>query len=372
MPRKNPPPGGLMIPLWDVVYEFVSAVTGERNIRGEGATVVDRITDVLKRNLQINSVVDILGRGLFGTASLMKDGTVLKITSDMKEIETAAQIVGDDLDHVAEIYEAVRLGNIKIFHKRLRREVGVGVVISQLLTPWMEVPELEESAEILTKAVRSVQREFGTDAGSIELKSPREQRHALRESSLVLSQRLKDVASAYELPAVGEVADGIDELFELGIFMVDVHQGNVGLDDNGVTRIFDLGISSAPMTKTLLEINPRPVGGNIFTPEFLIEKWFSSKDSEEKSFYKNRPELVAEMRRLGKRLKGWKSAEELTVKNIRGVKNIANTGKRLKELRGTQLIQIAWDAQGVPHYAWANEKRPNYLYVEDFPWEREG
>lgn len=259
MPRKNPPPGGFMTPISEVVREFLWSVSTDKGkgdqrwLNGEGVSVGKRLVDIIERHVGVSDVEDILGTGLFGTASLMETGQVLKLTTDRMEVDTAGEITGDELRHVAHIFDAMMVRRLKVPHYKLQREVPVGIVISEYLTPWTSLLEFVDQADILTAEVRAIQRETGVAAGYFETLPPSKQRPMLREAS----ESLVRVLRGQGYPGIDEVADGVEELSALGIYIVDVHGRNVGVDEMGVTKIFDLGLSSAPMTKTLVEINPR-------------------------------------------------------------------------------------------------------------------
>ena len=96
-----------------------------------------------------------------------------------------------------------------------------------------------------------------------------------------------------------------------------------------------------------------------FTPEAATEAWVESQPDP--SFIRRRNTLIAYTRRLAKRLDGWKTADQLTVKDRKGKRDGRRTADTLKEMSETGHVQLAWDRTGMPHYAWGNESIPEWL-----------
>ena len=105
--------------------------------------------------------------------------------------------------------------------------------------------------------------------------------------------------------------------------------------------------------------NKKHMGTLEYTPKEAVEAWIESHDDP--GFIRRRQTVVDWARRLTKRLKGWKTSEELTVKDREGRKDVERNSDTLKELLGTGHVQIAWDNVGNPYYAWGNEELPDWL-----------
>ena len=96
-----------------------------------------------------------------------------------------------------------------------------------------------------------------------------------------------------------------------------------------------------------------------YTPEAATDAWIDAQGDP--GFIRRRESLIAHTRRLAKRLNGWQTSDELTVKDRQGRRDVARTSDTLKEMRETGHVQIAWDNTGMPHYAWGNEDLPDWL-----------
>lgn len=116
----------------------------------------------------------------------------------------------------------------------------------------------------------------------------------------------------------------------------------------------------ATQQEAVQEPEAAPAGPEVeYTSEAATEAWIESQSDP--AFIRRRESLVAFTRRLAKRLDGWKTADELTVKDRQGNRDAARTADTLKEMRATGHVQIAWDSTGIPYYAWGNEVVPKWL-----------
>ena len=97
-----------------------------------------------------------------------------------------------------------------------------------------------------------------------------------------------------------------------------------------------------------------------FTPEEATEAWINHQTDP--LFVRRRGTVVARVRRLTKRINGWKSTEELTVKDRYGKRDIRRTYDDMKDLQELGYVQMVWDNTGLPFYAWSNQDLPDLAH----------
>ena len=230
----------------DGIGEFISMVGDDPE--GHESPLVDEIADIIKRNLHIDEQYDVLGCGSYGCAMSIGDDRVLKLTSDPDEVQASHTIVGRKLEHVAEMYGAYFLGDIRVFNHQTRMDHRVGAIVLE---------EMDEVGFYVAHHLQGIHektyREVINDVKDQYEVWPHELEAISRESA---RQRLKRASEAI-IHALDErkneehrsIARGVAELYRLGVYVVDVHPGNVGYRIVGtriVNKIFDLGVSSVP------------------------------------------------------------------------------------------------------------------------------
>jgi len=211
--------------------------------------------------LGLRDVGTILGAGTFGTAALLDDRTVIKITSDPSEVQAGSILKGKRLKHVARIYESWFIRGVRATTiigqtdggKYIKRRYPVGVLYSERVTP---LPDSNSSSE-LTILVNHFKEQTHTYPHSLARLDRAAQREKLKNASLNLERTLRQqgvelrrVDMMDDVYLVDGVADALRELRDQGVYAIDVHAGNVGYvdsDSGGIQyKVFDIGSSSPP------------------------------------------------------------------------------------------------------------------------------
>lgn len=211
--------------------------------------------------LGLRDVGTILGAGTFGTAALLDDRTVIKITSDPSEVQAGSILKGKRLKHVARIYESWFIRGVRATTiigqtdggKYIKRRYPVGVLYSERVTP---LPDSNSSSE-LTILVNHFKEQTHTYPHSLARLDRAAQREKLKNASLNLERTLRQqgvelrrVDMMDDVYLVEGVADALRELRDHGVYAIDVHAGNVGYvdsDSGGIQyKVFDIGSSSPP------------------------------------------------------------------------------------------------------------------------------
>ena len=101
------------------------------------------------------------------------------------------------------------------------------------------------------------------------------------------------------------------------------------------------------------------------TPEELTQLYIETERAKlppgedgSRAIKETAPKLIG---RLAKRLSGWKRTSELTVKDRLGKPQQKEAIEGINFLKEVGHVQVAWDNQGNPHYAKANEPLPEWL-----------
>jgi hypothetical protein len=211
--------------------------------------------------LGLRDVGTILGAGTFGTAALLDDHTVIKITSDPSEVQAGSILKGKRLKHVARIYESWFIRGVRATTvigstgrgKNIKRRYPVGVLYSERVQP---LPD-SQSADELSILVNHFKEQTHTYPHSLARLDRAAQREKLKNASLNLERTLRQqghelrrVDMMEDVYLVEGVADALRELRDHGVYAIDVHAGNVGYvdsDSGGILyKVFDIGSSSPP------------------------------------------------------------------------------------------------------------------------------
>jgi len=207
------------------------------------------IAKIVGRNLGIHGIMEferdgkfILGGGNFGVAgvSAEDENKVVKLTTDPEEVMAASVLVGKRLIHVVEFFSAAYISDIRATNvwTGLRQRIGISV-----MERLDEVGVGTAKHGLLDEIVERVKREFKVTPEQVMRMSSAMARERLAEASLELASRLQATGDN----DLAELAEGVDELYAHGVYAVDFHPGNVGWSNrDGVYKVFDLGLSSAP------------------------------------------------------------------------------------------------------------------------------
>jgi len=248
------------------VKYFIQDISGE----SESEDKITELSDIIRRNLGVDQIEDVLGSGSFGAAASLDQDRVLKLTSDPQEVQAATNIwrnfeQGVILQHVARIYGAWYLSNYLIFNQTAKQRTRLGMVILERMDEvktaldWRVAHSLRDVVERikfkfkvwpneLQKITRAEARSrLSAAASELIILLESQAKYMLKKDPI----DFKEVADQFN-----QIALGIKELFKLGIYGVDVHPGNIGKSQDGVIKIFDIGVSSSPKTSPRVVKNP--------------------------------------------------------------------------------------------------------------------
>lgn len=243
------------------------AATFLANVEGDGSPYefrsdarVPKLVAVLE-GLGLSGVGGILGAGSFGTAAVLDEDHVVKLTSDPSEVQAGRVLSGHHLKHVAEIDGAWFVRGVrakteiaKINGQSVRKQYPVGVVILQRVRTIDDgdVAGADELSDIV-KDFKSSTKTYPDDLARLSHARQRERlRKASRELERVLrvsGDELRNQDRDEEADMAHGVADALAELRGHGVYAIDVHAGNIGfVDEDGerVYKVFDIGSSSPP------------------------------------------------------------------------------------------------------------------------------
>lgn len=209
----------------------------------------------------------VLGSGDYGTAAILNDyERVIKLTSDPTEVAAGAVLAGKELLHVARVFGSwylsrtsvqARMGTrVKTMmvsgrpieeEEEIRKKSRVGVLILEKVQA--NIPHhLIVKPEPLSKIVREFKLREGVRVEDLAKLTKKEARERLQYASEMLSLELENINN----PIYWQIAEGLGELREHGVYAIDVHPGNVGyvgmIEEPGAytIKIFDIGTSSSP------------------------------------------------------------------------------------------------------------------------------
>ena len=99
----------------------------------------------------------------------------------------------------------------------------------------------------------------------------------------------------------------------------------------------------------------------------IPQAWLASLDGEARGFMERRSALVADVRRLAKRVlrQGWSTHDELTVKGRDGRPQSDATGRNLAGLRNAGQLAVAWARAGMPFWGASDAGRPAWRTQSD-------
>jgi|HubBroStandDraft_2_1064218.scaffolds.fasta_scaffold00001_109 hypothetical protein len=241
--------------------------------------------------LGLRDVGTILGAGTFGTAALLDDHTVIKITSDPSEVQAGSILKGKRLKHVARIYESWFIRGVRATTV-IKRRYPVGVLYSERVQP---LPD-SKSADELSNLVNEFKEQTHTYPRSLARLDRAAQREKLKNASINLERTLRQqghelrrVDMMEDVYLVEGVADALRELRDHGVYAIDVHAGNVGYvdsDSGGILyKVFDIGSSSPPARPKAKVIDDERVPEQLELPGMFEEgvgaaEWIGDRSDE--------------------------------------------------------------------------------------------
>jgi hypothetical protein len=238
--------------------EFLARVEGEGDYTEDPralliANAVSAIDSVPRPIVRYETI---LGAGSFGTAALLPNGKVLKLTTDPTEVQAGAVLTGKELPHVARIYGAWFVQGAKAdavvgwdakSEEEIRKSMRIGVLLLETVlnaayataSGYVERKDLDR----ISKVVKNEKTRLHVWPNELIKLTRAKVRERLRKASSVIEDELRrqhtEVAEA--------VADALTELRAESIYAVDVHVGNIGYSETDERfKIFDIGSSSPP------------------------------------------------------------------------------------------------------------------------------
>jgi hypothetical protein len=240
---------------------FLSSVqNGEMHMWDEyaGDPRVGQIASAV-RKLGLTSIQRILGGGSFGVAAEDEAGHVLKLTSDRTEVQAGAVLKGAELPHVVWIAGSWLVRGVRVQPQWSEGlDLQVGILSMEMVGTDHHIPD------DLNHIVHRVKRTEGAYPDDLIKMKPGTARLFLRHVSVVMEEEIRSA----ELGQIGDdVADGLVELRQRGVYAIDVHRGNVGYDErDNVYKLFDIGTSSSPAVPKPKIVAPAKVKRIAFEP----------------------------------------------------------------------------------------------------------
>ena len=167
------------------------------------------ILDIITAKIGVE-IKDVLGIGTCGTAFETKCGRVIKFTSQIAEAANSWGIIGRTLTHTVTVF------NVGAVHDDKSKIIGYYILQEKVDTSRLApiVRQLEDYAE----------DHFGDTFDGLVFRSNR--------SELALPEG--------HIKALDNFVTACKELNQYDIYGVDIASGNVGTDENGTFKIFDI------------------------------------------------------------------------------------------------------------------------------------
>jgi hypothetical protein len=266
LPMRPKPPNP--IALHQLAAAFISDIEDSKRSSWKdklGDPRVPKIVAALQSLGFQDGIGPVLGHGAFGTACMLPDGRVLKLTSDPSEVQAGYALLGKTLPHVVAIYGAWFVRGVKIrttltvdqdSNPVATRMWPMGIGIVEKVTP---LDRTTTAFQGLTGTIIAYKREHNLFPEHLTKIGPARARALLKASSEGMERVLREnavwlrkndmVDDAYLAEGV---ADALKETRALGVYAIDVHGGNVGYVEDAkgdrTYKIFDIGSSSVPGT----------------------------------------------------------------------------------------------------------------------------
>ena len=209
--------------------------------------------------LGVKDVGKVLGAGTFGTAAILDDDHVIKLTTDPSEVQAGHVLRGKDLTHVAHVDGSWFVRGVRAYatiavleDEPVQKQYPCGILILERV----KTPNDSETRE-LSKIVGEFKKATNTWPDQLAKLTRERQRTKLRQASIDLQHLLEATGSELrnedrveEAYLAEGVASALEELRDEGVYAIDVHGGNVGYseDEYGerTYKVFDIGSSSPP------------------------------------------------------------------------------------------------------------------------------
>lgn len=195
---------------------------------------LNEIFPLLPPKYSKENIAGCLGEGGFGSAFLLKDGTVLKITRSYYEFEFAKNIVGKKLKHIANVYDAFYVSNDSILDDD---EDGYVYAINLERVDRNSNPVLIGRYDKLYEFIKT---ELNTTNLNYYLvyNKRKELYNVLKNSNGDLESKNMLCDLFVQLCATIDEIKKVYPRYIVAQFG-DYHSGNMGFDKNGVLKFFD-------------------------------------------------------------------------------------------------------------------------------------
>ena len=210
----------------------------QSRFKEKGNFLIKNADRLSKRNIDVMGAKK-LGSGAYGNAYQLKNGDVLKLTTDESEAKASNSIKGKNTKHIVRVKDVFRFRDSRMF----------GVLQERLKE--LSANEKQRFDSAIKNVMHMVdpfeyymQRSWQETKDIIEDSLTKE--YDAQKDSEMISKTRKDVATLEDL-GFGEV---VDELFDNEIKYGDLHSGNLMRRNDGSLVIIDLGgESESPESK---------------------------------------------------------------------------------------------------------------------------
>jgi hypothetical protein len=193
-----------------------------------------------------------LAKGSFGCAVGLGRDKVIKITSDPTEVEAALGIVGEDIPNVVNVYYATKVKGVKAKPRSVPAPlVSPGIIVSERLTPAIKI--LGQRQISILRAIADMSKiKFGLFSPNTFFLPKRKRLELFRATYEFVLNELLEAFETYtgDTQVFEDVINGMESLERLGIYVFDIHPGNIGWKDPAF-KILDLCFSAS--TRNLKE-----------------------------------------------------------------------------------------------------------------------
>jgi hypothetical protein len=224
--------------------------------------------------------------GAFGFVWLISKDKVLKITTDLRELETSSKLVDKDLKHVVKIYKAFKFSSMPrigfIVQERLKplkftrdkvaaisKLRGTSTFIScQKIVKDFNLKDFKDIKKYIVSKEVGLDYDIEPEWGQIQstLKNTKRQWNSLTpELRAFIASISFDSSAKFELvkkslkvvdnnlALFSEIFESFEELYKNNIHYTDTHAGNLMQDAKGVLKWVDLGFYSSVPGKNKIE-----------------------------------------------------------------------------------------------------------------------
>lgn len=175
-----------------------------------------------------------VGHGGHGVVYQLPSGRVMKVTWDWVEVDAMTALKGRQSTNIVHVHDAFVVKS---------NGGGVGVIVRDKPDRVLRDFDPEVSA-FMERA-----SDAAYDAFEKELRITRNRPHALRHAMTALMSHLFEEGNRTNEPLLWDIGEGIAELGRVGVYGINFHGRNIGVDTQGDRPravIFDFGRVASP------------------------------------------------------------------------------------------------------------------------------